>query len=220
MVEQRAPIRVFSPYLLVEESAGKIALSTDGMGSGWKTYSSTSTNGAFYYQCETDISGLVRQGKTLFPQYVTWSRWPINGWNFEGASGRASGDVFVGCYTTKQLIDNVQMHYQFVQKNDPNLGRLGSYNDLISYQWKQYATNLNSPTTLMLIDEDAFGTLDATAGEKLYHTFWVIFQSAENVTTGNAQIMSTVLDIGQAIDKEPKLEYIYRLKRSYEVDQE
>lgn len=226
MAEVRSPIREFVPSCFVEESSGNLELTTVSVGDGWQKHESSTLGGLFYYQMETDISGLVRQGKTLFPQYVTASLWTINHSSLQHAGGDNPTNIVVYWLTTKLQIDPSTFLFgqQFAMGNQISgvsgiNYNTGSFNNLVAYNWQAFTTSTTSPIAMIPTQSDSFGTMDPTAGEKLYHTVQVYFRCENNVTSGVASLSPSMIEIGQVIDKEPKLEHIYRLKRSYEVEQ-
>ena len=183
-----------------------------------------------YYQDEIDLSGYARQDLTFYPEL---------GFNQIGVGhimvGNDGGELFdVTFVSTVPLTDVASLYFWASTGSSPALPQFDNvsigFQIQDSTQWetlpfaeqRSYARNVNVPgaTGLMQpIDRAQLGSLEPTAADKLFITRIVVpFSNTlphSDFTTVTVP-PSRVGFIG-TMTKEPSLEYMMRLKRSYEL---
>ena len=185
------------------------------------------TGGFFVLQQDIDLSGYAMDKKTFYPYS-----------SFEQRGGTTSGRFATSLTTQPYLTDmtiissvpmsNADLIQSIITAPGFNypyglLGSPGRFNreHIIHGELKWYTVDstlavAGGANTLKLLDREIFSSLEPTAADKLYCYRLVSIQA----TTGEGFIgtwpASRLLLPGN-ISSEPKLEYMMRLKRSYEL---
>jgi len=182
-------------------------------------------SGAFVLQQDIDLSGYAMDKKTFYPYS-----------SFEQRSGTTVG-TFAAVLTTQPYILESTI-VSSVPLNNADLGVAlvyapgfnqfsglagGRFNrsQIIHGEYKLYTVDstmavAGGSNTVKLLDRQVYSSLEPTASDKLYCYRILTIAS----TTGEAfqgQWPSTRVLIPGTISSEPKLEYMMRLKRSYEL---
>ena len=179
---------------------------------GWETQTIPGVPYVFVYRFDYfDLSGYVHDDETCFPQTVNLQQiQPVKG----------SGTHFYRIdLATKDPVDFDDLNNFLTPSIPAPPGSLLSDTTLeqIFLGRLQLWEELSTISGLALSQETGWGVGDATAGEKLYlTTAYLIDQSANNAFNipEGAWVMPSF------IDKEADLEYMMRLKRSYELQQQ
>jgi len=179
---------------------------------GWTGLQIPGLNHVFVYRFDYfDLSGYEASDQTLFPQ-------TINIQQIQPVKGSGTHFYRLDLATKEQLdVDDIT---NFLTTSIP--GPPGSMSSSTTLEqiflgrlqlWEQ----MNTISGLSLTQETGWGVADATAGAKLYiTTVYYIDQTANN----HFNIPEGAWVIPSFVDKEPDLEYIMRLARSYELQQQ
>ena len=182
--------------------------------------------GTFYTQQDIDLSGYAMERKTFYPYS-----------SFEQRGGFTSG-TFDATLTQQPYVIETTI-VSSIPLNDVELGIVVVYSPgftmpsglapsgrfdratIIHGDMKLYTIDstmavAGQSNSLALLQRDIFSSLEPTAADKLYCYRVVSVVSAEGEGDGVFVPASRVLIPGN-ISSEPKLEYMMRLKRSYEL---
>jgi len=172
-----------------------------------------------YWQGSIDLSGYAMERKTFYP--VTAFTQEAQSYVSFGGSGQS---VFYLVSSIPTDINNFLT--QIVWASAPGFTQPSTANvpqdDWTSLLFGQYEINLINSTLPALgicqpILTRQFGSLSPTAADKLYVTK-VVFPAVIAGEVGDSlSIPSSRIVLPGTIKEEPKLEYMMRLKRSYEL---
>ena len=223
---QRTLVAEFGPLSLEFDGAtgwGPV----NGYG-GWTLIGTAGPDGAtFVQQQDIDLSGYAHQKKTFYPYS-----------SFEQRGGLTSG-TYISAVTTQPLqIDVTIVSSVPLNTNDiaaaavfsPGFIYPGGFADgqgrfdrsvILHGESKTYTVDssmaaLGRNNVLKLIDRQLFSSLEPTAADKLYCYRIVTVGAKVNEGTLATWPATRVLLPGN-ISSEPQLEYMMRLKRSYEL---
>ena len=196
---------------------------------GWQDMGPTVPLG-LYYQDTIDLSGYARKDLTFYPEI---------GFNQIGVGPGIVGDdggelldcVFI---TTVPLTDITSLWWWTVSGSSPALPQFDNpsigfsvqdatqWETLLYCEQRLYARNVNVPGAsafMQLINRAQLGSLEATAADKLFITRVVLPYSNTAPFQDFTQITVPPSRVGfiGTMAKEPELEYMMRLKRSYEL---
>jgi len=208
MVKRRV-LRMPTPGTFVNISGSPKVAGFPSNPNGWSLHTTT-THFIFHRDDYFDLSGYTLEDETLFPQSVIVQEMqPIMG-------GSAVNAIRLDLVTTKKVTtaDLGQVMNSIIPAPPGSMESTFSLEEVI-YGRMEFWTNLvDISNTMAKTQEGNWGTGDSTAGEKLYLTqAWIltkISDAAFNIPEGAYVIPSLIA-------KEPDLEYIMRLKRSYEL---
>ena len=184
--------------------------------------------GGFYYlQQDIDLSGYAMDKKTFYPYS-----------SFEQRGGVTNGK-FVSGFTQQPYVVDITI-ISTVPFTDDDLGAasaqapgfnifsgygggIGRFNrdQILHGQLKWYTVDATQAVqggnnTLKLLDKEIFSSLEPTAADKLY-CYRILFVSAKNDEGEVATWPPSRVLMPGNISSEPKVEYMMRLKRSYEL---
>jgi len=172
-----------------------------------------------YWQGSIDLSGYAMERKTFYP--VTAFTQEAQAYVSFGGSGQSI------VYLVSSIPTDVNdLLTQFVYASAPGFIQPSaagvSQDDWTSTLFGQYDLNLINTTLPALglcqpIMTRQFGSLSPTAADKLYVTKVVIPTTIAGAVGDSLSIPSSRIVIPGTIREEPKLEYMMRLKRSYEL---
>ncbi len=188
----------------------------------WTTWGTATTNlFAMKYEVETDIGGLTRQEKTLYPQAHVVSTWSTPKMRSD-LNPKLMDAMSLWITSYKQIDDTFLEDLGFLEIFIPSLlyslEDNQSFMEVIGATWKEYATDSSLGTeAVRLVGGDAYGTLQPTASKRLWHTQFFVMNNVGAAWEGEVRVPASMITIPQVIAKEDDLEYVYRLKRSFEV---
>jgi len=172
-----------------------------------------------YWQGSIDLSGYAMERKTFYP--VTAFTQEAQAYVSFGGSGQSI------VYLVSSIPTDVNdLLTQFVYASAPGFIQPSaagvSQDDWTTTLYGQYDLNLINTTLPALglcqpIMTRQFGSLSPTAADKLYVTKVVIPTTIAGEVGDSLSIPSSRIVIPGTIREEPKLEYMMRLKRSYEL---
>ena len=222
---QRTLCVEFSPLALEFDGAtgwGPFA----GFG-GWRLLGPPGPNATFVQQQDIDLTGYAHQKKTFYPYS-----------SFEQRGGLTSG-TFIAALTAQALALDLTI-ISSVPLNDNDLAAAITYSPGFNYpsgftngegrfdrsviihgESKTYTVDTSMAVVgrnnvLKLVDRQLFSSLEPTAADKLYAYRILTVIAAANEGTTCGWPATRVLLPGN-IGTEPQLEYMMRLKRSYEL---
>ncbi len=184
------------------------------------------TPGVFLQQQDIDLTGYALERKTFYPYS-----------SFEQKGGTTSARFIAAPTTQPYMAEFIIVSSVPLSNNDlfasiatapgfnmPNLPlAVGRFNraQIIHGSAKWYTVDntmsvAGGYNTLRLIDTYNFSSLEPTAADKLYCYRLVTVTSVPGETL-NASIPPARVILPGSISSEPKLEYMMRLKRSYEL---
>jgi hypothetical protein len=184
------------------------------LSNGW-----SNIGNVMYWQGSIDLSGYAMERKTFYP--VTAFTQEAQAYVSFGGSGQS---VWYLVSSIPTDVNNLltQIVYAsapgFIQPSIANVPQ----DDWTSILFGQYETNLINTTLPALgicqpILSRQFGSLSPTAADKLYVTKVVLPTTIAGEVGDSLSIPSSRIVIPGTIREEPKLEYMMRLKRSYEL---
>lgn len=183
-----------------------------------------------YYQDTIDLSGYARKDLTFYPE-IGFNQIGVGPNIFGDDGGELLDCVFI---TTVPLTDITSLWWWTASGSSPALPQFDTnaigfqvqdatqWETLLYCEQRLYARNVNVPGGtgfMQLIDRAQLGSLEATAADKLFITRVVLPYSNTapyHDFTTIAVPPSRVGFIG-TMTKESDLEYMMRLKRSYEL---
>jgi len=184
------------------------------LANGWSNISNV-----MYWQGSIDLSGYAMERKTFYP--VTAFTQEAQSYVSFGGSGQSI--VYLVSSIPTEVNDLLtQIVYAsapgFIQPSAAGV----SQDDWTSTLFGQYDLNLINTNLPALgicqpIMTRQFGSLSPTAADKLYVTKVVIPTTIAGEVGDSLSIPSSRIVIPGTIREEPKLEYMMRLKRSYEL---
>lgn len=196
-------------FAIWDDVSGQLALDTPQ--GGWETKTVPGATHVFVYRFDyLDLSGYEERDLTLFPQSVNLQQiQPVKG----------TGTHFYRLdLATKNPVSFDDINNFLTTGIPAPPGSMASTDSIEQIfmgrlqLWEQMSTL--SVAGLQLTQETAWGVGDATAGAKLYlTTVYYIDSSASN----SFNIPEGAWVVPSLVDKEPDLDYIMRLARSYET---
>ena len=216
---------------------GPLSLQYDGNVSKWvllagggdyEEISSSATAALYVSQVDIDLSGYALEKKTFYPYS-----------SFEQRSGPTNGKFIQALTLQPYVVDMTIVSSVPMTTNDLNAavngqapgftinsgytGGIGRFDrgQIIHGETKWYTVDSTLSVSgenslLKLVTREVFSSLEPTAADKLYsYRILLVFTGAEEGTICTWPA-SRILLPGN-ISSEPKLEYMMRLKRSYEL---
>ena len=167
-----------------------------------------------------DLAGLELAKETFFPVGTS-----IQDPNFYTNTSSSTPAMHIIDLITDKLIDpllSIQMTAGISQLFGTNYGMMGDSNDpttiiMGSYRFKTGNSNLTYPQMMRTEQASIFSSGEPTAASKLY-CYRIIVPLVDGDST-IISIPSARFYLTGVRDEEPELEYMMRLKRSYELDQ-
>ena len=219
ILPEHEPLRWFVPgTVFTSDGAGNWSaniVSADGGTWEWVISTSTVKNVVAYYPGFIDLGGFVRESRTLNPLSFSVSRWATPGWI---SSESPVAEAYLTWITSTREIPQPLTYAPW----EYALESAETFGDLVGFQNQAWTTNSTITSELMQqLDVQTLGTLQPTAGAGLHTLFQVAFEAKEN--TGNENTFSvppSVVTISQEVVTEPELEYVYRLKRLMDLNQD
>jgi len=184
-------------------------------GTGWKvTLSQHGTYAVYYQQTYFDLSGYTKEQETTFPAAVVFQEMGSH-WNQAGAL------IFSVDYVTKKPIRVSDLTSEQVVGDLDYIGQgtsRFSLEEIFYANLKVWRDSADIAGSSVLTESINWGVADATAAEKLYITrvFYLIMGLAPAITQYVAPPCGVIVPV--LVAAEPDLEYIMRLKRSYELE--
>jgi len=172
--------------------------------------------GTFVYSTYFDLAGLSMEEKTLFfsGAAVQDLAMPISG------PGGAAGDNFVmaDIMTTTPLSDMEAATYQSV--GNFAAGGVLTFDQTTYGRVRHYNIDLDNAAALFYLNlgDHQTGSLDATASDRIYCYRAITFFQTQNPCL--IAIPSARYLLRAEAKEEPEYEYLMRLKRSYELQNE
>lgn len=213
------PLRWFVPgTVFTSDGAGNWSANViTATGGSWEWVISfqSATNVVAYYPGFIDLGGFVREGQTFNPLSFNVSRWAPPGWI---SSVAPVAEAYLTWLTSTREIPQPLTYTPW----EYSLESSETFGDLVGFQNQAWTTNSTITSQLMQqLDVQTLGTLQPTAGAGLHTLFQVAFESAQNTeSTDSFSIAPSVVTIAQEVVKEPELEYVYRLKRLADLNQD
>ncbi len=194
-----------------------------GAGDTWDTF--TNSNGwsalgpVMYWQGSIDLSGYAMERKTFYPvtAFVQEAGQAVS---FGGSGQNVTYVVSSVPTDITTLITQIAFNSApgFIQSYTAGVTQ-DDWTTVLFGQNDQYLINSTLPalgiTQLMSLHQ--FGSLSPTAVDKLYVTKLVFPGTLSGVIGTSMSIPSSRIVLPGTIKAEPKLEYMMRLKRSYEL---
>ena len=164
-----------------------------------------------YTEQYLDLAGLSQEEKSIFIEAATVQE----GNNFEMV-GPAGAKIWVYDLMTSIPMDIENWNFRFGVGMDGFNGGGLNFEHVIYGRWRLFANDTDfAGTTPLQVGGDNFGSGEPTASDRIY-CYRIIIPSA---TTGSVIVPpARHLIIAKAID-EAEYQYIYRLKRSYDLQQ-
>tara|TARA_Y100001963_G_C6765913_1_gene442204 strand:+ start:1007 stop:1645 length:639 start_codon:yes stop_codon:yes gene_type:complete len=174
-----------------------------------------------YHQGYFDLSGYSIQDKTVYPASVMTQE-------FSAFKGLAQEILVVDLVTTHPLSPSDLTVFSAFVPFQPQLpgAPLSTHNleEIISGSMRVLTKNQNLPVTTVYqeIWRSGWGTGTATAAEKLYYTRAYYWDPTSPGGGAGASLIAPALAyvVPMEFDKEGDVEYMMRLKRSYELANE
>jgi hypothetical protein len=180
----------------------------------------------FYAQTDIDLSGYAMERKTFYPYS-----------SFEQRSGATFSETIASPTTQPYIVENTIV--SSVPLNETELSIFGAANlspgfsttfgfggrfdrtviihgDAKLYTLDSTISISGQSDAFRLIDRQAYSSLEPTAADKLY-CYRIVYLSATDGEMANASVPDSRVLIPGTLSTEPKLEYMMRLKRSYEL---
>jgi len=184
------------------------------LANGWQALNNT-----MYWQGSIDLSGYALERKTFYP--LTAFVQEATSYNAFGGSGQSV--VYI---VSSIPIDPVTLATQVIFTSGPGFIQPGAagvpQDDWTNVLFAEYKVNLINSTLPALgicqpIETKQYGSLSPTAADKLYVMKMVFPATLAGIVGDSLSIPSSRIVIPGSIKEEPKLEYMMRLKRSYEL---
>ena len=218
---QRALTVEFPPFA-AEWDKGNEEWLTNEFYAGWSALGF----GTFYFQQDIDLSGYAMERKTFYPYS-----------SFEQRGGSTAG-TFDATLTQQPYLIEVTI-ISSIPLNETEIGITPAYGpgfiqpsgleplgrinraSIIHGEYKLYTIDSNmvvpgANASLSLLQRELYSSLEPTAADKLYCYRVMSIVTAEGEGDNVFACASRVIMPGN-ISSEPKLEYMMRLKRSYEL---
>ena len=182
---------------------------------GWSSIG----NAVMYWQGSIDLSGYAMERKTFYPvtAFTQEASAPVS----FGGSGQLAM-YLVSSIPTDITALTTQIAYLsapgFIQSGLAGVTQ-DDWTTVLFGQTDTYLINSTLPALgiVQLISSKQFGSLSPTAADKLYVTKLVFPSTVAGVIGTKMSIPASRIVIPGTIKEEPKLEYMMRLKRSYEL---
>lgn len=192
-------------------------------GAGYATLGS----GVFVLQQDIDLSGYAMDKKTFYPYSSFEQRGGIVGGQF---SGTLTEQPYVIDYTIVSSVPLNSTDLAAVIISAPGFNTYSGYtagqgrfdrSQILHGELKWYTQDSTQAVsagfnTLKLLEREVFSSLEPTAADKLYCYRLLILSAVAGEAFKGSWPPTRVLIPG-TISSEPKLEYMMRLKRSYEL---
>lgn len=214
-------------YVQYDRSATKWDIMPAASGD-WTTLSTSPTGAFFFNETVIDLSGYALERKSFFPYS-----------SFEQRSGTTSATIDAGTLTVQpyvwdatiitsvpmnqsELISSITTAPGFIQFSGVGAFGLRQNRDQILHgEQKIYTLDSTLSVSgvsnyLKLISRELFSSLEPTAADKLY-CYRVCGVVAGSTEATFANLPATRVLMPGNITSEPQLEYMMRLKRSYEL---
>jgi len=233
-MEKERQLRVEFPHFNVkfDEDEDKYVFHPDDPNKGW--VSILGEPGAFWYENKIDLSGYSLQEKTIYPRAVICqeNQGYVNS-DERPPIAPSTTDIAQGTLIAWDFISSIPIDIEdiWVQAIAGNLGPyfgiggfLGGSDEWTALQYgrfRHYIANQTlsgmSNNPLVCVVDNTFGSMQPTASDVLYCYRMVMFDAVP--TKKNAAVFCPPmrLVIPSDIGTEDDLEYMMRLKRSYEL---
>jgi len=218
--DQERILRIEIPSCYVASSDGR-DYDDFSLANGWQHFGNV-----LYWQGSIDLSGYAMERKTFYP--ITAFVQEAQNYNAFGGSGQSIMYLVSSTPTPiRTLATQIAFGSApgFIQPSGTALALIDRTN--LQEEWTtvlfgQYDINLINSTLPTLgmcqpILSKQFGSLSPTAADKLYVTKIVIPTTVASAIGDDLSIPSSRIVLPGTIKEEPKLEYMMRLKRSYEL---
>jgi hypothetical protein len=188
-----------------------------GLSPGWRQ----PIPGAGFFVSDTyfDLAGLTIDEKTLFFEAAGCTTM-FNPLTTDSAAGDSC--QIVNLMTTRNLTDNELVRFLLYGNfNGSFAGIEGiTYVETIYARLQEYATDIDTSGwgKMVLVSDNQIGSLEPTASDRIY-SYKIVQIKAETAMTG-LQTYPTRHILRAKATEEPEYQYLMRLKRSYELQQE
>ena len=181
---------------------------------GW-----TNTGNVLHWEGSIDLSGYALDRKTFYPMTALYQK-AASYVNFGGSS------VTELLVVTSIPISTTDLLAYIGNVTGPGFTQSGAtgaeqqdWTSVLFGQTNVYMINSTLPALGMsqLINSDSYGSLSPTAADKLYVYKVIVPGSLSGVIGQSLAVPSSRIIIPGSMMQEPKLEYMMRLKRSYEL---
>jgi len=182
---------------------------------GWRILSSA---GAFVSDTYFDLAGLSQREKTLF---------------FEGATvqdhlnpqlvGGAAGDsiVLVDLMSTTSLSDTELLNF-YLYGNFASPNAVLTFDQTVYARINQYVVDLDTAAwgSMIQVSSNQIGSLNATASDRIYsyRLVWLVEVGGSTWSRLYTSNVRHILSVD--VNEEPLYQYLMRLKRSYDLQQQ
>lgn len=183
-------------------------------------YQQVGTN-VYLYETSIDLSGYAMMKKTFYPYSSFEQRNGAILGTFTNTTGRTCNDAIIISSVPLDMTGSnpnelVSRLPGFISKDPLTAGRLNR-DVLIHQSQKLYAFDVTTASTVSsvyrLVNSNNASSLEPTAADKLY-CYRLVFIAGED---GTLSIPAARVLLPGTISSEPQLEYMMRLKRSYEL---
>lgn len=181
---------------------------------GW-----TNTGNVLHWEGSIDLSGYALDRKTLYPMTALYQK-AASYVNFGGSS------ITELLVVTSIPISTVDLLAYVGNLTGPGFTQSSAtgaeqqdWTTVLFGQTNVYMINSTLPAlgVTQLINSDSYGSLSPTAADKLYVYKVVVPGTLSGVIGQSLAVASSRIIIPGSMMQEPKLEYMMRLKRSYEL---
>ena len=185
----------------------------DGTNSGWRQ--PNPGQGYFINSTYFDLAGMSDEDKTLFFKGATTQEMFA-----VGVSNQAAGDgaILMDVMTTRQLTD-AEVGEFLIYGNFAGNGPI-TFDQTVYARIRSMVVDIDTQAWgyMMTLSDNQIGSLEATASDRVYCYRAIALGTP---TTADRVVVSPVRYILSAEAKEePEYQYLMRLKRSYELQQE
>ena len=206
------PIRWFTDEILFTYDGGSnIYVPTVPFGGDptWTAVASSATSMTVENRQALDISGLTQyQETTLDPLSYMVGRW---GAPISNATTAGAGILQISWITSTQPVP------AYSATTIPySIGTGPSYDELIGYHHQSWTKDVAIPGIMRMNDSQTIGAMSPSVGKKLYCVASVTITSTNPQAGDTFMFTPSVVTIAQQAVKEPELEYIMRLARTYD----
>ena len=196
--------------LQVTKSGGPFTLDSGVANSGWRASGPT----VFINDTYFDLAGLSMDAKTLFFEAAGMQEpYAIA----SAAATAGNGAVVMDLMTTSPLSDEELVQALIFANLD---GSKLSFEQTVYFRYRVMSYNLDNvaATYMITTSDNQLGSLEPTASDRIY-CYRVVSMGANNAngtyTTGGARYL-----LKATAKEEPEFEYLMRLKRSYDLQNE
>ena len=164
---------------------------------------------------DIDLAGLAIDDKTIFPVGITTQEA-----YFPTISGGAPGDQ-VWIYDLVTSIPLLDIDWAYVYLNGAGFpGGVLNFEHVQYQRVRRYSLDLDTAQAIPLkVGDEQSGSLAPSASDTLYSYRLVILYNLSGTAIGTSTPTSRIL-IRADVKEEPEYEYLMRLKRSYELQNE